>query len=339
MNNRSAARKKVTIRTIADDAGVSTSAVSKVLRNAYGVSDSMREKVLKSIDKFGYRPSTAARGMRGRTYTMGMLLVDVSNPFLPAVIDSVKSSLRQQNYDLMISVSDGRRQIENSLIESLIDMRMDGLILVAPQCDVEVLESYARQIPMVVIGHHCPGSAVLDTVNSDDTFGGRLVVEALIAKGYRRIHMISLPPDEGDAADVNHVRETGYLAAMEQAGCAEHAQVVRMSQRPEGLDNAVTAFLEQDDLPEAIFCWSDLHAVAIIDRARALGIKVPDDLAIIGYDNSPIAGMSLVGLASVDQLPDELGSKAVEQLLSRAEGRQEAQHFLIPPRLIVRGSY
>lgn len=336
MSDQPSTPKKVTIRTVAEDSGVSVAAVSKVLRNAYGVSENLRGKVQKSIDKLGYRPSTAARGMRGSTYTVGMLLVDASNPFLPAVIDSVKSHLRERKYNLMMSVSDGRQQIENSLIESMIDMRMDGLILIAPQCRAEVLEKYARQIPMMVIGHHSPESNVLDTVNSDDYEGARLATAALIAKGYRRVHMCSLHEYEYDTGDVYHVREAGYLAAMAEAGQSQNAYIHRLSQAPGNIESDVQNFLSGPDLPDAVFCWSDIHALCLIDQANSLGISVPDQLAIIGYDNTPAAAMSMISLTSINQDAMQLGAMAAEHLLSRIEGRTEAVHLLNPPKLVHR---
>ncbi len=339
MDNPVETRKKVTIRTVAKEAGVSVAAVSKVLRNAYGVSDTLRDKVQKSIDRLGYRPSTAARGLRGSTYTAGMLLVDMSNPFLPAVIDGVKRHLRECNYKLMISVSDGRRQIENGLIESMIDLHMDGLVLVAPQCSADTLENYARQIPMVVIGHHVPGSAHLDTVNSHDFEGARLATAALIEKGYRTVHMCSLPAHEGDEGDVYHVRETGYHAAMEEAGLGGSSRIHRLSQRSGEMERDIRELLSGETLPEAVFCWSDIHAVALINEASSMGISVPDRLAIVGYDDTPVAAMPLVSLSSIDQDPDRLGTLAAELLLSRLEGRTEAVHALHPPRLVARGSF
>ncbi len=339
MYERTKTPKKVTIKSVAKDAGVSVAAVSKVLRNAYGVSETLRGKVQKSIDDLGYRPSTAARGMRGKTYTVGMLLVDIANPFLPAVIDGVKAHLRAQNYNLMISVSDGRRHVENSLIESMIDMRMDGVILISPQCSAEILESYASHIPMVVVGHHVSGSRALDTINCDDHEGARIATEALINAGYRRIHMCSLPHHEGDAADVYHVREEGYLAAMQAADRSEQARIHRLSQHAREMEQDLQTLLTSGDLADALFCWSDIHAIALMSRAKALGLAIPTDLAIIGYDNSPPTKLMQVALASIDQSPGELGRMAAENLFSRIEGRTEPVHIRHPPRLVSRDSY
>ncbi|MGO7427172.1 LacI family DNA-binding transcriptional regulator, partial [Rhizobium ruizarguesonis] len=128
---------RVTIRTVATHAGVSVAAVSKVMRNAYGVSDALRARVTDAIEALAYRPSRAARGLRGRSFTIGVLLIDIRNPFLPEVIAGVNGVLAPSHYQAMIGVSDARVQLETSLIESLIDYKMDGLILVAPRLPSE----------------------------------------------------------------------------------------------------------------------------------------------------------------------------------------------------------
>ena len=149
---------RVTIRTVAEDAGVSVAAVSKVLRNAYGVSDALRQKVEESIGRLGYRPSVAARGMRGQTFTLGVLLVDIENPFLPSIYSGISSVADKAGYKLLVGIGAARMPLEVKMIEQMIDNRMDGVVLVAAQLSGETLETYARQIPIVAIGHHEPAA-------------------------------------------------------------------------------------------------------------------------------------------------------------------------------------
>ncbi|KAA9008867.1 LacI family DNA-binding transcriptional regulator [Histidinibacterium aquaticum] len=338
MSSEGAARDgKVTIRTVAEDAGVSVAAVSKVLRNAYGVSDAMREKVQESIARLGYRPSTAARGMRGRTFSIGVLLVEMRNPFLPSLMDGAKEVLREASYQAFISVGEARAAIERSLIDSMIDLQMDGVILVAPRLSGELLARYAKQIPMVVIGHHEPGAEAFDTVNSDDRTGARMAVESLIAGGREDIQMASLPRKNGEF-DVYVERERGYYEAMEAAGLGDRAKVWPLREQPERPGPALTGLLDLDPLPEGIFCWSDIHAVRLLNEAKMRGIDVPGRLGIVGYDNTPAAGLPLVGLTSVDQRGEEIGRLAADVLLSRIGGRQVPEHILVTPKLVTRGS-
>ncbi|WP_460275780.1 LacI family DNA-binding transcriptional regulator [Celeribacter sp. ULVN23_4] len=333
--------KKATIRDVAQDAGVSTAAVSKVMRNAYGVSDKMREKVLKSIDKLDYRPSTAARGMRGRTYAVGILVVELQNPFIPTLIEEIKATLGKENYQVFISVSEAKASLESSLIDSMIDLKMDGVILIAPRLSEEILAGYASQIPMVVVANHIPGTTAFDTVNSDDALGAKRSVEALVASGKRRIEMLSLAPRRGNF-DVFAAREQGYLAAMKEAGLEENIKIWHIQERENVTDlptaQPMSAVFDKRPMAEAFFCWSDIHAVALLNKAKIRGINVPEDLAITGYDDSPPASLPLVSLTSINQNPDAMGDAAAKLLISRIEGRTEAEHRLIESTLIERGS-
>lgn len=329
---------RVTIRTVAADAGVSVAAVSKVMRNAYGVSEALRLKVEASIEKLGYRPSVAARGMRGQTFTLGVLLVDIENPFLPAVFHGIEEVTEGKGYKLMVAVGKAREGRETQLIEQMIDNRMDGLILVASQIPSEVMERYARQIPTVVVGHHEPMSLGFDTVNSDDREGARMAVLALQQHGYRDIAMLGMEWDSRHQADVSPQREQGYMAAMAELGLADFARVLRVPQSDMPREDHLRRYLTAPDRPRAIFCWSDLDAVPVRNMAWQLGIRVPEDLALVGYDNNPVVALPIIDLASVDQDGRRMGRMAAEALLTRIGGRTAAEHILIEPKLIRRGS-
>ena len=330
---------RVTIRTVAADAGVSVAAVSKVMRSAYGVSDALRLKVEASIEKLSYRPSVAARGMRGRTFTLGVLLVGIDNPFLPGIYQGIEGVTEAAGYKIMVCVGAARARTEVQLIEQMIDNRMDGLILVASQIAGDTLEHYARQIPIVVVGHHEPGALGYDTINNDDQLGARLVVQAFVDRGYRNISFVTQSDQEDHLTDVAPQRELGYRNAMAAQGLAEHTRVIALPQYGAPRDAAIRDVLQSADRPRAIFCWSDLDAIPVMSEAHRQGIRVPEELAIIGYDNSPNAGLSMVDLASVDQNGPRLGKLAAEALFSRIGGRSTAEHILIDPRLIARGSF
>ncbi|KRB51485.1 LacI family transcriptional regulator [Rhizobium sp. Root708] len=331
-----ATQERITIRHVAQDAGVSVAAVSKVLRNAYGVSEALRTKVEASIEKLNYRPSVAARGMRGRTYTVGILVIELSNPFLPGVIESANTMLSENGYKSLIGIGRSASPIEASMIESMIDNRMDGVLIIAPRISGKVLERYARQIPIAVIAHHEPHAQTYDTVNSDDRKGAALAVEVAVSQGYRDIAMLGYDLLDSPSTVVALQREMGYVEAMKQAGL--ESRVIRLPPVAENREAAIRDFLATANRPRAVFVWSDLDAVPLINAARTSGIRVPEDLAIIGYDNSPMAAIPLVGLTSVDQNAVELGRMASEVLMGRIDGRQEARHVLIEPHVELRGS-
>ncbi|RYH02563.1 LacI family transcriptional regulator [Salipiger sp. IMCC34102] len=330
-------RGKVTIRHVAEDAGVSTAAVSKVMRNAYGVSDGLRAKVLKSIDTLGYRPSTAARGMRGRTYTIGVLLLEMSNPFLAQVVDGLQAALKDSGYKLLIGVGRSQATIERDLVDSMIDMQIDGVVLVAPRLSGEKLAPYARQIPLAVVGHHEPSSTAFDTVNSDDAAGARLAVEALVAKGHRDICMVS-HPSLNPKTDVGATREAGYRRAMEDLGLGDMIRVWYNEGSTGRGDGPLEGVLDLSPRPTAAFVWSDLDGVDLLGAARKRGLRVPEDLALVSYDNNAMARLPMVDLSSVDQHGEEIGCRAAAALLSRLEGRREARHDVVTPHLVLRSS-
>lgn len=333
-----ATRERVTIRTVAAHAGVSVAAVSKVLRNAYGVSDALRGRVEASIDTLNYRPSRTARGLRGSTFTIGLLLVDIRNPFLPEVIDGVNGVLARSHYRAMIGVGEAKTQLETSLIESMIDYKMDGLIMVAPRLPSEIIARFAEQIPIVAVGYHDPTAENFDTVNCDDQQGAALAVQAFFERGYRRISMLTLGSREGHKVSVVRQREIGYRQAMEAAGLAAEINIHSIPFASPDREDRMRAFLSSSERPEAVFCWSDLDAVTLLNIASEMEIRIPQDLAVIGYDNSPPAALSLVNLASIDQSGRALGMLATETLLSRIKGRKAPLALVCPPSFIARGS-
>jgi LacI family transcriptional regulator len=338
MKNQSvnATRDRITIRDVAQDAGVSVAAVSKVLRNAYGVSEILRTKVETSIEKLNYRPSVAARAMRGRTQTVGVLVIELSNPFLAGVIEEANATLAKSSFKALIGIGRSASSIEASMIESMIDNRMDGVLIIAPRIPGKILELYARQIPIVVIAHHEPHAQTYDTVNSDDHGGACLAVETALQCGYRDIAMLGYELADSPPTIVAVQREKGYLDGMKAAGL--EGRIIRLPSVGADRGAAINDFLALKDRPRAVFVWSDLDAVPLINAARMSGVRVPEDLAIIGYDNSPVAAIPLVGLTSVDQNAAALGRTAAETLLGRIDGRGEARHLLIEPHVKMRGS-
>ncbi|WP_018901027.1 LacI family DNA-binding transcriptional regulator [Rhizobium sp. 2MFCol3.1] len=329
-------KDRITIRDVAVDAGVSVAAVSKVLRSAYGVSESLRQKVETSIEKLNYRPSVAARAMRGRTSTVGVLVIELANPFLAGVVESAHAALLGSGYKSLIGIGHSASSIESSMIESMIDNRMDGVLIIAPRISGKVLDRYAKQIPIVVIAHHESDAQTYDSVNSDDRKGAFIAVEAAVAKGYSDIAMLGYDLLDSPPTVVAMQRERGYLEAAERFGL--QGRIIRLPPVSSDRHAEMAAFLEMPDRPRAVFVWSDLDAVPLVNMARMRGVRVPEDLAIIGYDNSPVASIPLVGLDSIDQNPAELGRMAAEMLLSRINGRGHAEHCLIEPRVAARGS-
>jgi LacI family transcriptional regulator len=330
---------RVTIRTVAEDAGVSTAAVSKVLRDAYGVSAALRARVQASMQKLGYRPHAAARGMRGQTYTLGFLIPDLHNPFFSDIMAGVNTALERTQYQTLLGVSDSAPTMLSALIEAMIDRQMDGLMIIGPRMSSEEIAGIAARIPTVMIAYHSAARETnFDTVNNDDQLGASLVVRHLVDAGYRHLAFMSTEIPDPMNAMVTSQREMGFREAIKAAGLRRHAQVVNAPQTSREAQSVARHLLNSRNRPEAIFCWTDFIALEVLSVAREMGLSVPGDLAVVGYDNVSYCDLAQNALTSVDQSGQVLGLQAARLLIERIKGRESAEHFVVTPRLVLRAS-
>ncbi|MGH8954563.1 MAG: LacI family DNA-binding transcriptional regulator [Microbacterium sp.] len=332
---RASRPKRATIVDVALHAGVSTASASKVLRNAYGVSDAMKKKVQASMDALGYRPHRPARGMRGRTYTVGMMVSDIDNPFFSLISDGASSVLRPRDYELLVSPAGYDAVSQNQAIEALIDHQMDGLILVAPLVTQADLERVAAEIPVVVVGNHSEALS-LDSVSGDDARGAGLIVDHLVELGHRRIGFVANHQVSPESNRPESVRLAGFLDAMERHGLERDAVVIDAQWSLDGGRDAVRLIDALDEPPTAVFAGADITALGIMSELWGQQRSVPGAYSLAGYDNSRIASVGPIGLTTIDQSGDEMGRTAGRLLLERIEGRNEATHLLLDPALVAR---
>ncbi len=330
--------RRVTIVDVAQHARVSTTAVSKVLRNAYGVSPSMRAKVRQAITELGYRPHAAARGMRGQSYTLGVLVPDLHNPFFAQVIDGMMDQLADTDYQVLVGPSRCGHEAETRATEAMIDRSMDGVILIAPTSAPAQLDHIARTVPTVVIGRH-GRSAAYDRVVDDDHTGAALVVGHLADLGHRRIaHIEHLENDPVRTAEMpNAVRAKGYRDAMAARGLADEIDVVSTSYTQQGGYLGAQQLLARPDRPTAIFAGADIVAMGVLTAIDEAGLAVPADISVAGYDNTPFAALGPISLTTVDQAGRQFGGNAARLLLERiAERDRPAVQVFLSPTLVVR---
>lgn len=210
-------RRPATIEDVADAAGVSRAAVSKVLRNAYGVSDAMRERVNSAMAEVNYRPRIAARAMRGRTYTIGIEIPDLGNQFFTRLVAGASRALSGSAYQLVIAPAEPGSREGLKAIEALIDRQVDGVLAVSPRVEQAVLERVADITPVVMLGRH-DDDARYDTVVGDDDSGARAVMAHLFDLGHRRIAHLTIDEASEEERSPHGIRLTTYLDAMTQAG-------------------------------------------------------------------------------------------------------------------------
>lgn len=330
-------KPRATIRTVALDAGVSSSAVSKVLRNAYGVSEELRAKVMVSVERVGYRPNFAARTMRGRSYTLGILVTDMLNPFFSELVAGINAALAGTPYQSLIGVSNSAVGVEQALIDSMIDRGMDGLIFIAPSMEQTHLEEIGTLINTVVIGHYQPSARNFDTVNNDDQKGAEIAVRHLVDHGHKRISHLNNSYVIDPSVSVASHRDVGYRNTMTRLGLADQIEVALCEHSPKAREVA-REVLQREDRPTALFCWTDANAMEALGAAMELGIKVPEELSIVGYDNSPMCDLAPINLTTIDQSGTLMGQIAGEILLERIEGRRNSKHLTIEPKLKIRGT-
>jgi LacI family transcriptional regulator len=330
-------RRRVTIVDVARHAKVSTTAVSKVLRNAYGASPAMRVKVRQAIDELGYRPYAAARGLRGQTYTIGVMLPDIRNPFFAEILDGITGWLDATEYQVLLGPGCNGVDEEARVTEAMIDRGMDGMILVAPVSSPVRLEYVATIVPTVIVGRHAR-SAAYDAVTDDDLAGAALVVDHLADLGHRRIaHIDHSDTDPARLAEMpNAIRAEGYRRAMRARGLEDEIDIAATSYTKEGGYLGARQLLARSRRPTAIFAGADVVAMGAMQAIAEVGLTVPGDISVAGYDNTTFAAAP-VCLTSVDQAGQQMGANAARLLLDRIGDRQRRSTYVkLSPTLIVR---
>jgi LacI family transcriptional regulator len=307
-----------------------------VLRNAYGTSPTMQAKVRKAIAELGYRPRAAARGMRGQTYTIGVMLPDIRNPFFPEILDGLTESLHDTDYQVLLGPGGNGEAAEARVAEAMIDRGMDGMVLIAPISSAARLEHIAGTVPTVVIGRH-GRSPAYDTVTDDDTAGAALVVNHLADLGHHRIaHIEHHETDPTRLAEMpNAVRAEGYRQAMRARGLG--IDIISTTYTQEGGYLGARQLLARPDRPTAIFAGADVVAMGVLEALSEAGLSVPHDISVAGYDNTTFAALGPISLTSVDQAGHQIGANAARLLLDRIADRQRSSaHVKLSPALVAR---
>lgn len=328
--------RRPTIDDVARAAGVSRAAVSKVLREAYGVSDDMRARVGRAIEDLGYRPRVAARAMRGRTSTIGIMVPISRTSFFDDVLDGASRQLDGSGYQLILAAADAAHRSGQRALEALADRQVDGVIALSPMVEPAWLEEYAKQTPLVELGRH-DEARHYDTVVGDDTAGAEQVMGHLLQRGHTAILHVTHDDPVINAPTPPLLRRTAYEKAMKNAGLAHEIDVV-----PAMFDERIAAqemqgALEAGSRPTAVFAGNDDAALGVLRAVADFGLD-PRGIAVCGYDNSRISSHPLIQLTSVDQQGEHMGHLAAQLLLERFEGRTEPRREVIAPELIIRSS-
>lgn len=341
MSSQGEVGRRATIRDVAARAAVSHQTVSRVINDQTSVSEATRLRVLAAIEQLGYVPSPMARGLiSNRTHTVGMVTADVSDGFFARAVAGAEIEARRRNYYLIVgSVEETPDDNEGTgYLRLMLERRVEGLILARPGVVFagEHLQGAANAgIPLVSIGS--AELAGFISVDVDNRQGGYDATKHLLELGHRSIATIVGPHDWPSAA----ARDRGRRDALEEAGIAEDAALVEDA-RDWGLESghaATDRLLASGRTFTAIFAHSDHIALGAIQRLRADGLRVPDDVSVVGYDDLPIAGYVDPPLTTIHQPMREVGEFAAGLVLDHIGGvaREDGPH-LLPARLVVRNS-
>ena len=327
----------VTIRDVAERAGVSTTTVSHVVNRTRKVDAGTAARVETAIRELGYRPNALARSMRrGRTHTIGIVLPDIANPFFGDLARSLEDLLFEAGYSAIICNSDGDGRKEAAYLDVLLAKKVDGLLLCAASQPSEHLrQAVASGAPTIVVDREL-GDLPVSQVMVQNHRGGYLAGRHLIDLGHRDIAVIAGPASTGTSAQ----RLQGFRSALDEAGIAvPESRVFRGDFRAASGRAAMEGWLRADPPPTAVFAENDLMAVGALSAAHAADVDVPRDLSVVGFDGIAFGADVTPPLTTVAQSINEVAGTAVDLLFERLrDGTVEARRVELPVELLVRGT-
>lgn len=324
---------RVTIGDVARSAGVSVATVSKVINARYGVAPETSARVHEVIAELGYESSIVARSLRSRRTNVIGILVAEFEPFSTELLKGISEAVEDTGYELLAYSGGLRRDDrvgwEQRYLSRLAGTLIDGAILVTP-----TVVAPGASIPVVAVDPH-RGPSGPPTVDSDNVAGARVATEHLIGLGHRRIGFLGGRPDLESA----RLREQGYREALGAAGIPVDPDLLRVGgYRPDLADLPAHELLSLPDRPTAVFAANDLSAIRTMEVAREFGLRVPDDVSVVGFDNVPESALTVPPLTTVSQPIHRMGAEALRMVVDLVEGRPRDAHLRLPTSLVVRGT-
>ncbi len=332
----------VRMKDIARDLGVSVVTVSKVLRNHSDISESTKKRVLRRVKELNYRPNIAARALvTGRTFAVGLIVPSLVHPFFAELAKGMAGALRDSGYGVLIASSEEQADLERQAVEQMLARRVDVLVIASSQTTVEMFRRIEEHdIPYILIDRKFAGLSA-NFVGIDDEMAGLLGTEHLIQAGCKRIAHIA-----GTHVSPALGRLAGYKKALAKHGLLEDPKyVVTAHQIDERADasgyHAAQTLLHSQPIPDGIFCFNDPVALGAMQAILEHGLRIPEDIALVGCANLPYDDFLRVPLTSVDQQSILIGQRAAKLAMSvvnSTKSRTAPKTILLQPKVVVRQS-
>ncbi|WP_329343641.1 LacI family transcriptional regulator [Streptomyces sp. NBC_00663] len=326
--------KRPTLAHVATRAGVSVALVSIVMRGAKGASDATRERVLKVAEEIGYRPDTRARLLRSSRSRLLGVQFGLRHPFHTDLVEDIYAAAEPAGYQIALSAVAPARG-ERQAVEALLADRCEALILLGPQAPAARLADLATQVPVVSVARRLqPVPPGVDVVRSADDKGARQAVEYLVTLGHRAIVHI-----DGGRAPGAADRRRGYRTAMHRHGLADHIRVLPGGLTEEDGAQAARTLLTEPTPPSAVLAFNDRCATGVLDVLLRAGVTVPDEVSVVGFDDTRLARLAHIDLTTVAQDIPRLAELAVGRAIARLDGQATPdRENVIPPHLVIRGT-
>ncbi|NPA91823.1 MAG: LacI family transcriptional regulator [Chloroflexi bacterium] len=325
----------VSLKDVARKAGVSVATASRALADHPRISENTKARVRQAARELGYTPSAVARSLVKReTHTLGVITTSVTDPYAAQVVKAVEVAAEAAGYHLLLVASHGVPSREVKALRMLYERRVDGIVIISAR-GMDAYEDVLSHltVPVVLVNGRVPHPAVR-SVSANNRQGASLAVEYLLDAGYTRIAYIG-GPTQGQSA--RH-RVQGYVQALQAAGLVPSPDVIFPGQgTAEDGRRALRHMMSLRPKPEAVLCYNDLTAFGVLAEAWAMGVRVPDDLAVIGFDNLPFSELTAPPLTTVAQPTEEMGQTAVSLLLRQRRG-EEVQDVVFDCTLVERAS-
>ena len=329
------AQGKITSAEVALRAGVSRSAVSRFYTPGASVSRQTAAKVRAAAEELGYRPNVLARAVKsGRSRMIGLIVAYLENQFYPEILEKLSNALQRRGYHVLVFMASQKAGNIEGVVDELLDYQVDGIIAASVALSSDLAARCRAAGVPIVLFNRSQDDTLISAVTSDNRAGGRKVADFLVAGGHRKIGYIA----GWEGASTQRDREAGFVERLAEHGISLHAREVGEFRMDDARDATLRMFA--DDPPDAVFVANDHMALSVMDTLRhSLDMKVPKDVSVVAYDDTPAASWPSYGLTTVRQPANQMVSKTVDLLLATIEADEDVpQKVEIDGPLIVRGS-